>query len=273
MALALILSSYVAATAIGGGAQQLVLAAHGIEPLLVPTVIYGRSPARNAHGRPTEPELFAGLLSDVEAEGRLPLVRLVLTGYFASPEQVEAAAQLIERLRARPGDRVLVLVDPVMGDAPDGLYVQPAVARAVATRLVPLADWITPNIWELAYISNLPTHTMDQALAAARTLAQSVLVTSVPVSDDEIGLLCVPPSGAALIAHERAPLAPNGTGDLVSASFAAFLLKGHDPTLAARYAGGVVLEAVIASVGDNLPVVALGERLITPLVEVRTVRI
>ena len=42
MPLALILSSFVAASRIGGAAQQYLLAAHRIDPVLVPTVMLGR---------------------------------------------------------------------------------------------------------------------------------------------------------------------------------------------------------------------------------------
>ena len=52
MPLALILSSYVAAARVGGGAQQFALAPFGIDPVLVPTVLFGRSPAR---GRASPP--------------------------------------------------------------------------------------------------------------------------------------------------------------------------------------------------------------------------
>ena len=55
MALALILSSFVAASGIGGGAQQYVLAAHRIDPVLAPTVLLGRNPAQGATGDEYEP--------------------------------------------------------------------------------------------------------------------------------------------------------------------------------------------------------------------------
>jgi pyridoxal/pyridoxine/pyridoxamine kinase len=50
MPLALILSSYVAASRVGGGGQQYALAAFGIDPVLVPTVVFGRHPGKGAPG-------------------------------------------------------------------------------------------------------------------------------------------------------------------------------------------------------------------------------
>ena len=70
MARVLILSSYVAASRVGGGAQALALARLGIEPILVPTVLFGRHPG---HGPPggaaIEPEVFEAMLGGVEAQG------------------------------------------------------------------------------------------------------------------------------------------------------------------------------------------------------------
>ena len=147
MPLALILSSFVAAGRIGGAAQQYVLAAHKIDPVLIPTVMLGRSPAKGAQGQVTSPELFARILADVEADALFGLVDLVITGHFSLPEQVAIAAGALARVRAASERRPVIVVDPIMGDHPKGLYVKPEVARALADELVPLADWLTPNVW------------------------------------------------------------------------------------------------------------------------------
>src|ERR1700759_5493215 len=142
MPLALILSSFVAAGRIGGAAQQYVLAAHGIDPVLVPTVMLGRSPAKGSQGQATPPELFARMLADVEADALFGLVDPVITGHFSSAAQVAVAADALARTRGAAAKPPVVLVDPILGDEPKGLYVAPEVAEAVEARLVPLADWI-----------------------------------------------------------------------------------------------------------------------------------
>src|SRR5258705_7054394 len=153
MALALILSSFVAASRIGGAAQQYVLAAHGIDPVLAPTVMFGRSPARGSQGQVTPPDVFARMLADIEADALFGMVDLVITGHFSLVEQVQIAADTLARVRDASERRPVILVDPILGDAPGGLYVRPEVAEAVVARLVPLADWITPNLWELGYLA------------------------------------------------------------------------------------------------------------------------
>src|SRR4051794_5929282 len=118
MPVALILSSFVSASRIGGGAQQYVLAAHRIDPVLAPTVLFGRSPALGAQGEVTTPEVFRRMLGDIEADAIFGQVDLVITGHFSSPEQVEITARLLERVRAGGGRQPVVIVDPIMGDEP-----------------------------------------------------------------------------------------------------------------------------------------------------------
>jgi pyridoxine kinase len=224
---ALIFSSFVAAGGIGGGAQVAVLARRGIEATLVPTVMLGRSPAKGAAGRATEPDLFRALIADVEAEGAFD-ADLVITGHFSFAEQVEAVAQALGRLEG------LVVVDPVLGDAPKGLYVKAQVAEAVAARLVPQADWIAPNLWELAHLSGRPIATPVEAVAAARSLGRSALVTSAPLGESETGMICCTATASRLYRHPRAAEAPNGTGDFATALFAAGLIEGLEPWTAAE---------------------------------------
>lgn len=281
MALALILSSFVAASRIGGAAQQYVLAAHKIDPVLAPTAMFGRTPAKGARGEATSPDVFRRMLGDIEADAIFGLLDLILTGHFSSAEQVEITAGVIERVRSAGranalGPRPLVLVDPILGDTPKGLYVRPEVAEAVARRLVPQADWITPNLWELGFLTGREIATVAEARDAARELGRPALVTSVPAGEGEIGLLYVDAQQAVLFAHPRRPTAPSGTGDLVAASFGAGLVEGLDPLDAARRAAGAAAEAVAAAEAwkaSELPIVALAERIVRPTAAVRVERV
>lgn len=278
--LALILSSFVAASRIGGAAQQYVLAAHKIDPVLAPTVMFGRTPARGGKGEITQPDVFRRMLGDIEADALFGMVDLIITGHFSDPEQVEIAAGVIERVRdaERTGQnggakRPLVIVDPILGDAPKGLYVKYEVAEQVEERLVPLADWITPNLWELGFLTDRPVETLAQARDAARALGRPALITSAPAGPGEIGLLYVDADEAVLFAHPRQESAPSGTGDLVTASFGAGLVEGLAPRDAAHRAARaarMAVEAARAWRTAELPIVGIADRLANPDVEVRT---
>jgi pyridoxine kinase len=273
---ALILSSFVAASRIGGAAQQYVLAAHRIDPVLAPTAMFGRSPAKGAEGQVTAAPALRRMLADIEADALFGELDLVITGHFSTAAQVEVAADLLERVRAGAERRPIVLVDPIMGDAPKGLYVKPEVAEAVADRLVPLADWIAPNLWELGRLAGCEVADAAGAAAAARALGRRALVTSVPAGAGDIGLLLWDGATATLFAHPRAAQAPNGTGDLVTASFGAGLVEGLTPAAAAERAARAAAEAVEAARawnGADLPLVAIAERLVRPTAEVRIERL
>ncbi|WP_296600122.1 PfkB family carbohydrate kinase [Phenylobacterium sp.] len=281
MPLALILSSFVAASRIGGAAQQYVLAAHKIDPVLAPTVMFGRTPARGGKGEVTPPDVFRRMLGDIEADAVFGLVDLIITGHFSDPEQVEIAAGVIERVRHAErtdawGARPLVLVDPILGDAPRGLYVKHEVAEAVERRLVPQADWITPNLWELGFLADRQIDTAEEARDAVRKLGKPALVTSAPAGPGEIGLLYVDKEEAVLFAHPRRPSAPNGTGDLVTACFGAGLVHGRDPREAAERAARAAAETVAmaeAWKAPELPIVAMADRIVNPTAEVRIERL
>ena len=277
MPLALILSSFVAASRIGGAAQQYVLAAHKIDPVLAPTVMFGRTPARGGKGEVTQPDVFRRMLSDIEADALFGTVNLIITGHFSDPEQVEIAAGVIARVRTTErleawGARPLVLVDPVMGDEPKGLYVPVDVARAIRDKLVPLADWITPNLWELEYLTNSRLRTAAEARDAVRTLGRPALVTSAPAREGEIGLLYVDKEEAVLFSHPMAANTPKGTGDLVTASFGAGLVEGRNPRDAAERTARAAAEIVLAAAlwkSLELPIVAMADRLVTPTADIR----
>jgi pyridoxine kinase len=272
MAVALILSSFVAASRIGGGAQQYVLAAHRIDPVLAPTVLYGRSPALGAKGEVTSPEVFRRMLGDIEADAMFGDLDLVITGHFSLPEQVDIAAGLLKRIRDGGGRQPVVIVDPIMGDEPKGLYVKPEVADALSERLIPLADWITPNRWELARLSGEPVEDAQGAARACRRLGCRALVTSLPAGPGEIGLLFCDSEQSVLFAHRKLTRAPNGGGDLVTASFGAGLVEGLPPLAAAERAARAAAESVETALewrSTDLPIVALAQRVVNPTAEVR----
>jgi pyridoxine kinase len=280
MPMALILSSYVAANRIGGSAQQYALAGLGFDPVLVPTVMFGASPARGGRGRAVDAELFRMLLEGVRGQGLYGATDLVVTGHFSLPEQVELACEAIAEIRGAArsggGPAPIVLVDPILGDHPKGLYVKPEVAAKVAERLVPLADWITPNLFELSHLAGRAVTALADAAAAARALGKPALATSAPAGEGEIGALLCTAAETVLFAHPRLDQAPNGTGDLVAAMFGAGLAQGLPAAAAAERAIGAVAEALEAARAANatdLPIVSLGERLARPAARLRIERL
>lgn len=253
----LILSSFVAASRVGGGAQALAFARLGVEPILVPTVLFGRHPGWGPPGGgPVEARTMQAMLGAIGAQGLFAKADAVITGYFSRADQVTLAAGVLDMVRAGNPDARLV-VDPIMGDAGKGLYVGADVAEAIEAELIPRADVIAPNAWELSRLSSLPVFDPASAVKAARATGKPVLVSSVPTADG-IGVVYADASKAFLAAHPRAASAPNGSGDLLTALFTAGLIDLLEPREALAVAVGGVAEAVAASAGlKELPITAL----------------
>jgi pyridoxine kinase len=197
----------------------------------------------------------------VAANGLFALVDGVITDYFASAAQVQIAARAIAAVKAANA-RAIVVVDPIMGDAPAGRYVSEEVCAAIMEHLVPCADYLTPNLWELSAMTGLPTDTQDQIRFAARTLGKSTLVTSVG-SPTGIGAMLVDREQVWRVEHPRIESVPKGTGDLVTSLFLGHLINGDLPcdAMARALAGVSALLVAGAEWGSGeLPIVAGADR-------------
>jgi pyridoxine kinase len=268
MPLALIMSSHVAGSRVGGSAQALALSQFKIDPVVVPTVLYGRHPGWGAPGGAQAPlEVFEGMLDGIEANGLFGMADVVITGYFASAAQVRAAARAIDAVKGAPraedAKRPIIIVDPTMGDSGKGLYVPQEVAQAIVQELIPRADIVAPNAWELERLTGAETRNPLDAMKAGRLLGKPCLVSSV-VRGQEIGVVYTDKTQAWLAAHARAAVAPRGSGDLLTALFAAALIEGQPVSYAlARAVGGVAETIAAAQIwqAPELPLVAMGARL------------
>jgi pyridoxine kinase len=212
--------------------------------------------------------VIEGMLDGVEANGLFSLTDLVITGYFASPAQVRAAARAIDAVRAAPREgspprRPTIIVDPTLGDTGKGLYVPAEVAEAIAAELIPRADLVACNAWELQRLTGAEAGEPGAAIRAARLLNKPTLVSSVQ-RGNEIGVVYADRKEAWLAAHAKVVRAPNGTGDLLTALYAASILEGQTLSYGlARAVGGVAETVTAANIWNapELPIVAMAARI------------
>lgn len=239
----LILSSLVAGSRVGGRVSVSAFEARGIDTTFCPTVLLGRHPGHGAPGGGAVPaEQFGSMLEGVAAHGLFGLFDAVLTGYFASVEQVEIAAAAIREIRKdSPG--VLIVADPIIGD--DGaLYVAEEVAIAIRDQLLPLADIITPNAFELGWLSGREITTAEDFIAAAGALSPVSFMTSARFGG-RFGTAYHAHGEAALASHAELEAPPNGTGDLFTAELLAGLVTGMRPGEAFETAARNTLDIVL----------------------------
>lgn len=276
--MALLLSSHVAGSLVGGGVTQRVLNAAKIDTMLVPTVLYGRHPGWGDPGGDTvAQDVFEGMLSGIAEQGLLNLTDFVITGYFADVGQIFNAASVIDTVRRAPrshkgqtahSDEPLTIVDPVMGDAPGGLYVSSAIAAAIKDQLVRRADLVTPNAFELGEITGRNLSDLGSMIRAAQSLERPVLVSSLP-RRGQIGVMYVDAHEGWMVTHDRCAKAPSGTGDLLTACFVTSIVAGLAPKAALEQAVAATVSVVMRANEWNapeLPLVAAMDCLQAPLI-------
>src|SRR5262245_5121034 len=223
------ISSAVVYGNVGIRATVAGLEAMGQRAIEVPTVVLANHPGLGpAAGVRIEAQALGAILDALEDLGQLDQAGAVMTGYFASAEQVAGIADRLARLRTRCRDLV-ILVDPVIGDEKGGLYVEERVAVAIRDRLLPMASIVTPNRFELGWLSGRRVESEGEAVAAARALAVGETVaTSVAESEGTIVTLAVTRETLARRASPRLAAVPHGTGDLLAGLYLGKRLSGAD---------------------------------------------
>ena len=273
----LVASSHVARGTVGLRAAVHAAEALGHPTWSVPTVHLPWHPGRGPGTRAVWPsETFAAYAADLARSPHLAEVGGMLTGYLGEPSQADALAGLVAALR-RANPAAIVVCDPVIGGE-RGLYVPVAVAEAIRDRLVPVADIVTPNRHELAWLAGLGTTPPDnEGLAhAARTLpgrdrSSRVLVTSAHAGPGRTGNLLVDADGATLAAHPVSDAPNSGTGDLTAALLLAHLMDGRPDALQRATASVSTVMALAGRLNaDELPLERTGEALREPDVTVVT---
>jgi pyridoxine kinase len=218
----------------------------------------------------------ADVITGIEERGVLPRCRAVLSGYQGAEDMGAVILDAVARVKAA-NPAAIYCCDPVMGDVGRGMFVRPGIPQFMRDRVVPAADVITPNQFELDYLAGTPTTRLSELLAAVdavrRTGPATVLVTSTILDDTPEGsldLVAVSEAGAWRTRTPRLALSPQGAGDLTAAVFLANLLDGHElPTALARTASQVfaVVEATDAAKAPEMLLVQAQDRLADPLMQ------
>jgi pyridoxine kinase len=262
------IQSLVAYGHVGNSAATFPLQRLGHEVWPVPTVVFSNHTGYGAWRGPLlSPEDVRAVVTGIEERGVLGTCDAVLSGYLGGPGMCEVVVDAVERVR-RANPAATYTCDPVLGNATSGCFVDPAIPPIIRDQVVPHADVITPNQFELGFLTGTRPDTLESTLEsadAARALGPStVLVTSVlrpDRPDDTLEMLAVTNEGAWVVRTPRLPIEANGSGDLTAALFTAHLRTGGSAAEAlGRTASSVVgvLRATIDS-GERELQVVLGQ--------------
>ena len=269
------LQSHVAYGYVGNRAATFPLQRLGHEVWAVNTVEFSNHTGYGAwKGRTASAEQVADIVHGIEALGMLAKCDAVLTGYVGDAALGDVVLDTVRKVRAA-NPKAVWCCDPVLGDIDTGIYVKPGIDSFFRDRALPQADLITPNHFELEHLTQRKVETLDEAVAAARSLLNGprlALVTSflrAGLQSEQVEMLAVTPDAAwrivtPLIAFE---IMPNGTGDTVAALFTAHWLADGDIAAALGAVASsiyAVLEATRAMGERELQLVAAQERLLSP---------
>lgn len=243
------IQSQVAVGHVGNSAGVLAMQLRGHDVAAIPTTLLSNHTGfETLHGRVIEPELIDDLLIGIEKLGILQNCRYIVSGYLGSKANADVVKKFI--LKARQiNPNIIYICDPVMGDVDPGLYVPESLADFIRTQLVPLADILTPNLYELGIITGKKTNDFDELLKQIKSLQSyrnaRIVITSCILSDTpENSLENIVAEGGEVKRHPSPciPMVPSGTGDLFTGLLTADIANGFSLNDAVEDAAQIIVE-------------------------------
>lgn len=234
---------------VGNNAAMPVFRKAGLRAIALPTVILSNTPHYpTLHGGAVPLDWFGGLLQGLNERRVSQVARAVVCGYLGQPGQAGLLARWLSAVRAsRPELRVFI--DPVMGDRNDGLYVDEGLVAQYRDLLVPLAEGMTPNHFELELLVGRALSSVDEVVTAARELIARgprwiVATSAAPMTaaPGTLQLVVVTRDDVTVVTHPEIAIPPSvhGTGDVFMAGVSSRLLNGLTLVQAVREAAAQV---------------------------------
>jgi pyridoxine kinase len=272
------IQSWVAYGHVGNAAAVFPLQRLGAEVWAANTVQFSNHTGYGAWtGQAFTGEAVGALVDGIAARGVLASCDGVLSGYMGDAGVGGAVAGAVGRVRAA-NPRALYCCDPVIGDVGQGVFVRPGIPEFLRDRALPAADLLTPNGFELEFLTGHPCGTLAEAKRAAAALRgamapggpRAVLVTSLRTEEtpgDALDLLAADEAGAFRLRVPLLPVQANGAGDVTAALFLYHVLRGHDARGAMEAAAASVhgvLRRTAEAGSAELLLVAAQEEFVAP---------
>jgi pyridoxine kinase len=266
------IQSHVSYGHVGNAAAVFALQRRGHEVWPLHTVLFSNHPGHGTYGgEVVDAHVLESCVTGLADLGVLPNCDGILSGYLGTAGAADVIAGCVARTKAA-NPAAIYCCDPVLGDH-GKLYVSHEIASAIV-RLVPLADVVTPNLFELAHLTGLPVRTfaeIDVALTALHRMGPSiVLLTSVICAEtpsEQVQTLVSTGTTRFIVSTPRLPIVASGAGDLMTAVFFAHMLAVDDPAAALVQAVGTVygiLEASVAQGDREMALIAAQDEIVAP---------
>src|SRR5665213_3065750 len=180
------IQSHVAYGHVGNSAAVFPLQRLGVEVWPIDTVQFSNHTGYGKwQGRVFDAGLIRDMAGGIEQRGVLGECDGVLSGYMGGADIGAAILDAVATVkRANPSARYCC--DPVIGDVGRGIFVREGIPEFMKAKAVPAADIITPNQFELDYLSGRASATVGQARDAVKAVHDMgpgiILVTSLLTS-------------------------------------------------------------------------------------------
>ncbi|MBL8655596.1 MAG: pyridoxal kinase PdxY, partial [Alphaproteobacteria bacterium] len=190
------IQSWVAYGHVGNASAVFPMQRLGVEVWAINTVMFSNHTGYGKWRGPVFPadqvrEVFEGIAD----RGVLGTCDGVVSGYMGDAAIGEAILDAAARVKAA-NPAALYCCDPVIGDVGRGVFVRPGIPEFMRDRAVPAADIVTPNQFELEYLSGIAVKTLADACKAADAVhklgPKTILLTSLHhdgLAADKIALM------------------------------------------------------------------------------------
>jgi pyridoxine kinase len=268
------IQSWVAYGHVGNASAVFPLQRLGAEVWALNTVQFSNHTGYGAwRGQVFGAELIRDLVQGIEEREVLPRCNAVLSGYMGDAAIGEAILDAVAKVRAA-NPAALWCCDPVIGDVGRGIFVRPGIPEFMRDRAVPAASIVTPNHFELEWLTGRQVVSLEDAKVAVTELQatgpRTVLVTSLQLEDtpeDSVDLMAGEEGRFWRVRTPRLPISVNGAGDAMAALFLFHRLRWDDSRLALSAAASSVfglLRRTAEEKSREILTVAAQEEFVTP---------
>jgi pyridoxine kinase len=268
------IQSHVAYGHVGNAAAVFPLQRMGVEVWPIHTVQFSNHTGYGEwKGRVFDAALIRDVMAGIEARGVLGECDGVLSGYMGGADIGEAILDAVATVR-RANPEARYCCDPVIGDVGRGIFVRPGIPEFMKAKAIPAADIITPNQFELDYLSGRESGTSARARDALKAVhdlgPRAILVTSLHTTEtpeDSIDMLASDDSGCFRLRTPKLPLSINGAGDAIAALFFARYLRTGEIQQALSSAGSSIfgiLSCTAETGAREIQLIAAQDEIVNP---------
>jgi hydroxymethylpyrimidine/phosphomethylpyrimidine kinase len=253
----LTIAGYDPSSGAGVTADLMVFAAHGLFGTSCITGLTVQSTLGVRSVYPVDPGVMRETLDWLDQDLRPDGIKIGMISNESNCLEIVRYIRYVNLLdsKTKRRPRVPVVLDPVIRSSSGHQLIDAEGLASLRGRLVPLVDWITPNLEELALLAGKVVDKQDDVPAACRALKEAaqnkegrgklgVLAKGGHLGKPDDYLLTPEGEGFWLPGVRVETEATHGTGCALSSAFLSQLVLGEEPIEAARRAKAYVSGAL-----------------------------